>query len=495
MKKIAIFFVFSTLFTFLIIYFMKNTSVNKQTHQINLNALKEYDIRGTIDKDLFIEDAYFIARSVATSVYRKYGAGDKRIVVGFDGRLSSPEMFSALKQGLLDSGIDILSIGMSTSPIVAYTNIELNADASIMITASHNPSGDNGFKIAMRNNEPFFGESIKSLSDIMFHGDFYKFKENGTINEISVQNDYIKRILKDVPNAKPLKIVWDCGNGVSGISVKEIIKELPGEHITLFCDIDGHFPNHEPDPSVMANLKDLQKAIIDNNADFGVAFDGDADRMTAIDGLGRIIANDRLLVLFARDVISRNPGASVIMEVKSSNVAMEEIKKVGGNPIMYKTGHSCIKNKMKEIGALLAGETSGHFYWKEKFYGFDDGVYSALRLLDLLSRSGHTLAQLNDTVPVGFGIEEVKIKTEVGQKEKIMQNLIAILKEENAQMLDIDGVRVMRKHGWWLIRASQTSDALTIKCEGDDEKNKEKMITEIQEYLKKASDNNISIVI
>ncbi len=492
-KKLILLSYLSIFIPILVIYFMTKKELNKNIHKINTNSLKSYDVRGTIGKDLFIEDAYFIGRAVATAIYRKYGTGDKRVVVGFDGRLSSPELFKELKKALLDSGIDVVSIGMCTTPMIAYANIELGVDASIMITASHNPASDNGFKIAMRNNEPFFAEEIQSLGDIMARGDFYQFKENGSIAEIDVKNDYIKRILRDVPSPKSLKVVWDCGNGAGCIIIKDVIKELPGEHIVLFGDIDGNFPNHEADPSVSANLVDLQKSVTQNNADFGIAFDGDADRMTAVDGTGRIIENDRLLVLFARDVISRNPGAKVIMEVKSSNLAMEEIRKVGGNPVMYKTGHSCIKNKMKEIDALLAGETSGHFYWKEKFYGFDDGVYSALRLLDLLSRSDKTLSQLNDTVPFGWTMEEIKIKTEVGQKNKVIENLAKILKDENADVLDIDGLRVNRKQGWWLIRASQTSDALTIKCEGVDETGREKMLAEINKYLIQASDGVMKI--
>lgn len=492
-KSLGFFFLFSFSIAALVFYFMQRTQGDNSDYKINASVLKMYDIRGTVDRDLFIEDAYYIGRGFATSLYRKYGSGDKRVIVGFDGRMSSRAMFDELKRGLIDAGVDVISIGLCTTPMTYYANIELDVDASIMITASHNPAEDNGFKMSMRGNEPFFDESIQTLGEIINRKDFHKFKEHGNFTEISIKDEYVKRIFRDLPSPKPLSIVWDCGNGVAGISLQEVIKRLPGTHVTLFCDVDGRFPNHQADPSVSANLIDLQKAVSEHHADLGVAFDGDADRMTVVDGSGRIIENDRLLVIFARDVLSRNPGASVIMDVKSSTLTMEEIRKAGGTPIMYKTGHSCIKNKMKEIEALVAGEVSGHFYWKEKFYGFDDGVYSALRLLDILSRTNDTMVQLNDSVPFGFTMEEVKVYLTSEQRDVIMGNLAKILKEENADVLDIDGLRVNRKQGWWLIRASQTSSAITIKCEGNTADGREKMVTEINTYLHKASNGEVEL--
>lgn len=470
----------------------KNTTVE---YKINSNILKTYDIRGTFNIELFAEDGYYIGRAITTALYRKYGTGNKRVIVGFDGRESSAQLFEELKKGLIEGGVDVISIGLCSTPMTYYANIELDVDASVMITASHNPAQDNGFKISMRGNDPFFDESIQTLGEIINRKDFFKFKEQGNFSEINIKEEYIKRVLKDFPNIKPLKIVWDCGNGVASVSLLDIIQKLPGKHITLFCDIDGKFPNHQPDPSVSDNLVDLQKSVLENNADLGIAFDGDADRMSVVDSKGRIIENDRLLVIFARDVISRNPGATIIMDIKSSNIAMEEIRKAGGNPVMYKTGHSCIKNKMKEIEALIGGEVSGHFYWKEKFYGFDDGVYSAIRLLDILSRSQATMTQFNDSVPFGFTIEEVKITLPKEENQKIMIKLAQILKEEGADTLDIDGIRVNRKHGWWLIRSSHTTNALTIKCEGDNSEGREKMIQEINHYLKLASDEKVELPI
>jgi len=437
-------------------------------HRFDNVILREYDVRGTVGKNLHPADATALGQAFGTMVLR---AGGSRIVVGYDGRTHSPAFEAALVNGLLSTGIQIDRIGLGPTPMLYFATYHTKADAGIMVTGSHNPPDQNGFKMLMATSlpggGPIYGEKIKALAALAAAGDFVEGQ--GTEKSIDVSEAYIDRMLKDYQGTKGMKVVWDNGNGAAGDILARLVKKLPGEHTILFGDIDGRFPNHHPDPTVPKNLVDLQKAVLEKGADIGIAFDGDADRIGAVDGKGRILAGDQLVAIYAREVLKTMPGATIIADVKASQVLFDSIAKDGGIPVMWKTGHSLIKVKMAETKSPLAGEMSGHIFFADKYYGYDDAIYCGVRLMSLVETFGTTLCALRDTLPEMVNTPELRFEVEESRKFAVVDEVKARLLTEGAKVDDTDGVRVLTADGWWLLRASNTQAVLVARAEAKDE--------------------------
>lgn len=454
-------------------------------HQFDPVILREYDVRGTVDKNLTIDDALALGCAFGTMLVRK---GGKRIVLGRDGRTHSPKLEASLLKGLLSTGISVDRIGLGPTPMLYFAAAHTDADAGIMITGSHNPGDQNGFKMLLSKRfaggGPIYGDAIKALSILASKAD-YETGE-GSTKEIDVSEDYINRILQDFQGTKGLKVVWDNGNSSAGEILDRLLPRLPGEHIVLYGDIDGTFPNHHPDPTVAENLVDLQKAVAEQGADLGVAFDGDADRIGAVDSQGRILAGDQLLALYAREVLQEHKGATIIADVKASQVLFDSIAKDGGTPLMWKTGHSLIKVKMAETKSPLAGEMSGHIFFADKYYGFDDAIYCAVRLLSLVETFGTTLDALRDTLPTMINTPEIRFDVDDLRKFDAVDKIKAYLVTQNAQVDETDGVRVSTEDGWWLLRASNTQASLVARAEAKDEAGLERLKVQLIGALKAA---------
>jgi phosphomannomutase len=448
-------------------------------------VLREYDIRGTVGKSLSALDAKAIGRAFGTRVLRE---GGKKVIVGRDGRLSSPEFEAALVEGLVSTGVHAVRIGLGPTPMLYFAVHHLDGDAGIMVTGSHNPWDQNGFKMLLakklKNGGPVFGDQIKELAAWSASGDL--IEGNGSEESTDVSDAYIARLQKDYDAPRPLKIVWDNGNGAAGDVLKRLLKNLSGDHQILFPKIDGRFPNHHPDPTVPANLRDLQEAVAKSGADFGVAFDGDADRIGAVDGKGRILAGDQLVALYAREVLADLPGSTIIADVKASQVLFDDIAAHGGKPLMWKTGHSLIKKKMAETGSPLAGEMSGHVFFAHKFYGHDDAIYCAIRLISLVSRSGQSLADLRDTLPQVINTPELRFEVEESRKFAIVDEVRERLQKDGAKVDTTDGVRVSTADGWWLLRASNTQAVLVARAEAKDEAGLERLKNQMVAQVQKS---------
>ena len=344
------------------------------THRFDPTSLREYDIRGVVGKTLGTADARAIGRGFATRVRR---AGGTRVAVGYDGRTTSPELEAALLEGLTAGGVDVVRVGMGPTPMLYYAEATLEVDGGIQITGSHNPAEYNGFKMVLQH-RPFFGDDIQDLARLAEAGDWEE--GTGTVDTVDIMDDYVGRLMAGYAGGS-YRIGWDAGNGAAGPVIEKLIKLLPGEHHTLFTDVDGNFPNHHPDPTEEKNLADLKALVADKQLDFGLAFDGDGDRIGAIDGQGRVIWGDQLLSILAVPVLRELPGATIIADVKASQYLFDRVAELGGEPVMWKTGHSLIKTKMRETDAPLAGEMSGHIFFAHDYYGFDDAQYAAVRLI------------------------------------------------------------------------------------------------------------------
>ncbi|MBI1206908.1 MAG: phosphomannomutase [Azospirillum sp.] len=428
-------------------------------HRLDPTILREYDIRGVVGKTLNLADAIAVGRAFGTIVRR--GGGD-RVATGYDGRLSSPELEAALTAGLVSTGLAVERIGLGPTPMLYYAVRERRLDAGLMITGSHNPPEYNGIKM-MLGKGPVYGEQIQELGRIAAQGDFATGVAGS--ESIDLTEAYIARLLRDFDGTRPLKVAWDAGNGAAGEIMRRLTERLPGQHILLFDSIDGRFPNHHPDPTVEANLDDLKRAVAQHGCDLGIGFDGDGDRIGAVDQSGRVVWGDQLLALYAAEVLAQQPGATVIADVKASQVLFDEIARLGGTPLMWKTGHSLLKAKMAETGAPLAGEMSGHIFFADKWYGFDDALYCALRLIALVSRSGSSLGALRDRLPSVVNTPEIRFQVSEARKFAVIDEVKARLRAEDATVTDIDGVRVTTPDGWWLLRASNTQDVLVARCE------------------------------
>src|SRR6516164_717415 len=429
-------------------------------HRFDPTILREYDIRGIVGKTLSNADAQAIGRAYAVMLAE---AGGHRVAVGYDGRLTSPELEAALVDGLRVEGADIVRIGLGPTPMLYYAAATLGVDGGIMVTGSHNPPDHNGFKFVLQG-KPFYGAAIQRLSKVALELGASR-RARGRIAEHAVRADYVARLARDYNGSNPLVVAWDVGNGATGEVVQELTARLPGRHILLNETIDGTFPAHHPDPTIPENLVQLQQVVARERCDLGVAFDGDGDRIGVVDGRGRILWGDQLMVVLARDVLARHPGAPIIADVKASQVLFDEIARMGGRPVMAATGHSLIKAKLAETRAPLAGEMSGHIFFADGYYGFDDAVYVAVRLLGVLSRSPESLAELGDRLPAVVNTPELRFPCDETRKFEVVHEVRERLRKAQAEMTDIDGVRVRTADGWWLLRASNTQAVLVARAE------------------------------
>jgi phosphomannomutase len=451
------------------------------SHPFNPSILREYDIRGEVGKTLFEADALALGRKFGLKLRQ---TGKKTVCVGRDGRLTTPVLAAALIEGLLEVGIDVTDLGIGPTPMTYYGLKTLGVDAAIMVTGSHNPAPDNGFKMALQN-RPFFGKDIQEIASI---DETVISGERGTFCTKDLQETYVQRLLQDYEelNAnqlRPLKVIWDVGNGATGDVLKSLVKGIQADHLLLNETIDGSFPAHHPDPTVPENLTQLIEAVTQNGADVGIAFDGDGDRIGVVDGQGRILWGDLLLLLLARDVVKNNPGATVIADVKSSQALFDEVSALGGNILMARTGHSLIKTKIAETGALLAGEMSGHIFFADKYYGYDDALYSAVRFINILQKSEKPFNQIIDALPHFYNTPEIRIDCSDDRKFHVIDVICQQLTAESATLSTIDGVRVSRSSGWWLLRASNTQAALVARCEASSPEGLQALKDEVASYL------------
>ncbi len=432
-------------------------------HRFDPTILREYDIRGVVGETLGPADARAIGRSFAAVLAE---AGGRRAAVGYDGRLSSPELEAALVGGLAAGGVAVTRIGLGPTPMLYYAVNTLPVDGGLMVTGSHNPPSHNGFKL-MLGRKSFFGADIQRLGKIAAAGHFPEGR--GGVAEHSVFEPYVRRLAADYRGGRTLRVAWDAGNGATGDALKRLTSLLPGEHIRLNDTIDGRFPAHHPDPTEVKNLVQLQQTVTREQCDLGIAFDGDGDRIGVVDGKGRILWGDQLMVMLAREVIAERPGATIIADVKASQVLFDEIRRMGGTPLMWRTGHSLIKSKMAELDAPLAGEMSGHIFFGDRYYGYDDALYAAVRLLSIVARSAESIAQMRDRLPRVVNTPELRFPCPEERKFAVIDEVRDRLKRAGAEMADIDGVRVRTADGWWLLRASNTQDVLVARAEARDE--------------------------
>ncbi len=452
-------------------------------HQFHSTVLREYDIRGIIGETLGPDDARAIGRSFG-SMLRE--AGGKKVAVGYDGRVSSPMLEHALVEGLTSSGCDVVRVGMGPTPMLYYAEASADdVDGGIQITGSHNPANYNGFKMVFQG-RPFFGADIQRLGEVAAAGDW--LDGTGSAESKDILDEYIDRMLQgldgiDAGALAGLKVGWDAGNGAAGPALEKLATRLPGEHHLLYTEVDGNFPNHHPDPTVEANLADLKALVAQKKLDFGVAFDGDGDRIGAIDGEGRVIWGDQLLMIYAEDVLKSHQGATVIADVKASRALFDHVAKCGGEPLMWKTGHSLIKSKMKETGSPLAGEMSGHVFFADTYYGFDDALYAGIRLIAASARLDKSITELRGTMPDMLNTPEMRFQVDESRKFAAIDEVSARLADSPADVNATDGVRVTTEDGWWLLRASNTQDVLVARAESDSEAGLERLLAQIDEQL------------
>jgi phosphomannomutase/phosphoglucomutase len=449
--------------------------------EIKPEIFREYDIRGIVDRDLNPETVELLGRGIGTYFRHKKR---REVAIGRDCRLSSPKFFEALTRGLHSTGCEIVDLGTVPTPLLYFAIYHKKVEAGVMITGSHNPPQYNGFKI-MVGDETLYGKEIQNIFDIIKNNAFIEEKSSlkRAYNVIPEYQDYL---VKNIKLEKRMKVVVDAGNGTAGFVACPIFKRLGCEVIELYCEMDGRFPNHHPDPTLPEALRDLINKVAETKADLGVAYDGDGDRIGVIDDQGNILWGDQLMVFFSRDILSSNPGAQIIFDVKASKVLYEEVEKLGGRPIMWRTGHSLIKKKIKEEKALLAGEMSGHIFFADRYFGFDDAIYSSARLLELLSRSPKKLSQMLSEIPKTFHTPEIRIYASDKVKFKIVEEVKKELAKKHP-IIDIDGVRAIFPQGWGLVRASNTQEVLVLRFEGDTDE----ALKAIEKEVKKAVENAI----
>ena len=453
------------------------------THLFHPTVLREYDIRGIIGETLGPDDARAIGRGFATLLR---AAGGRRVAVGYDGRISSPMLEHALIEGLNASGCDAVRIGMAATPMLYYAEASAeDVDGGIQITGSHNPANYNGFKMVFQG-RPFFGADILTLGRIAAAGEWAD--GTGTVETRAVMDAYIARLLSGLDGIGQdrlagLRIGWDAGNGAAGPALEALAVRLPGEHHLLFTAVDGTFPNHHPDPTVEANLEDLRRLVAEKKLDFGIAFDGDGDRIGAIDGEGRVIWGDQLLMIYAQDLLAKLPGATIIADVKASKALFDTVAAHGGVPLMWKTGHSLIKSKMKETGAPLAGEMSGHVFFADSYYGFDDALYAGVRLIAAAARLGRSVTALRSAMPQMVNTPEMRFQVDESRKFAVIDEVKARLADSPDEVNATDGVRVTTADGWWLLRASNTQDVLVARAESENPAGLERLLAQIDEQL------------
>jgi phosphomannomutase len=449
------------------------------THSFNPTILREYDIRGIVGKTLTKEDAWALGRTFGSLALDE---GARKIAVGRDGRLHSPELEQALVDGLMECGIDVVRIGVASSPMLYYATEVLDVQGGIQVTGSHNPADYNGFKLLL-NGRSVFGAEIQELGRRSAAGAWSE--GNGMAETAGILDPYVERLAQDF-RGKGYRIGWDPGNGAAGPAVEKLVARLPGEHFVIHSTVDGTFPSHHPDPTVEANLADLKALVRDNNLDMGFAFDGDADRIGAIDSNGRALWGDQIMMLLAAPVLQELPGSTIIADVKASQTLFDRIAELGGQPLMWKTGHSLIKAKMKETGAPIAGEMSGHIFFKHRWYGFDDALYAAVRLIEAVSESGRGLSELVDQMPKSVATPEMRFPVEESRKFAVVREVLDRLQVAGADVNAVDGARVNTADGWWLLRASNTQDVLVARAEAKDEAALGRLVDQLDEQLAKS---------
>jgi phosphomannomutase len=453
------------------------------SHQFHTTVLREYDIRGIVGETLGADDARAIGRSFATLLR---AAGGKKVAVGYDGRVSSTMLEAALIEGLNASGCDVVRVGMGPTPMLYYAEASAEElDGGIQITGSHNPANYNGFKMVFQG-RPFFGADIQEIGRVAAAGAWTD--GTGTVETREILEHYIDRLLTGLAGIgndrlSALRVGWDAGNGAAGPALEALAKRLPGEHHLLFTEVDGNFPNHHPDPTVEANLEDLRALVAAKKLDFGIAFDGDGDRIGAIDGQGRVIWGDQLLMIYAEDLLKMVPGATIIADVKASGALFAHVAAHGGKPVMWKTGHSLIKSKMKETGAPLAGEMSGHVFFAHDYYGFDDALYAGIRLIAASARLGRSVTELRSAMPAMINTPELRFQVDESRKFAVIDEVKARLLGSDADVNATDGVRVSTPDGWWLLRASNTQDVLVARAESGSEAGLQRLMAQIDGQL------------
>lgn len=431
--------------------------------ELDKHIFRAYDIRGIVDRELNEHVYYTVGKTIGAVLVEKQ---KNTILLGFDARLSSEALAKALACGLQDSGIDVISIGLVPSPVLYFAFQHLNVDSGVMVTGSHNPKEYNGIKMVVGG---------INLTDIEIEALYFRAKTqnfyhgNGTFKQVNIIDAYIQKIQSQIQLKRPLKVAIDCGNGVAGAFAGKLFKAIGAEVLELYCQVDGRFPNHHPDPSIKDNMLDLIDLVLQQQCDIGLAFDGDADRLGVVTACGQIIWPDRQLILLAQDVLKRNPGATIIYDVKCSSLVKQAVTAAGGSAIMSPTGHSIVKKVMRQTGALLAGEMSGHIFIKEKWSGFDDGLYSAARLLAILADSNKTVSAQFAEIPDRINTPELKIAVAEHQKFHLMTKIIDSWQFDDGQTLLIDGLRWQCDKGWGLVRASNTSPYLVVRFEGESE--------------------------
>jgi len=444
---------------------------------IDRSIFRAYDIRGVVGVGLTEQMVYALGRAIGSMAIQQ---GEKRIAMGRDGRLSGPQLSRALSEGLLASGCDVLDVGVVPTPLLYYATHILDTRSGVMLTGSHNPAEYNGLKIVI-NGKTLAEEGIQELYDRVVNNRFAA--GSGTRYEQNIIELYMTRVTSDIKLARPLKIVVDCGNGVAGAVAPELFRQMGCDVHELFCEVDGNFPNHHPDPSQAENLQDLIRAVRETGADIGLAFDGDGDRLGLVTASGEVIWPDRQLMVFAKEILMRQPGAHIIYDVKCTNHLARVIQEAGGIPVMWKTGHSLVKAKLAETGAALAGEMSGHIFFKDRWYGFDDAVYSAARMLEILaSISGNSDALFAD-IPDSVNTPELKIYVDDHKKFSLMERLVKAANFSRAEVVTIDGLRVNFADGWGLVRPSNTTPCLVLRFEAESQKVLEKIQTLFREFL------------
>ncbi len=449
--------------------------------ELDAGIFREYDIRGIVGEVLNEQVVEEIGKAFGTMISMN---GGKTVSVGMDCRTTSPSLSKALINGINSTGINVLDIGLVTTPIVYFSLFNTDVDGGVMVTASHNPGEYNGLKLCI-GKESLFGEGIQELRAIAEKKEFKK--GSGSTKKIDLLEEYFNYLLNNLDIKSGIKVVIDCGNGTGGLTAPEILKRFGCEVIELYTNLDGTFPNHHPDPTVEKNLQDLIRTVTENNYDIGLALDGDADRIGVVDENGEIIWGDMLVLIYSLDVLKNNTGSTIVGDVKCSSNLFSGIEKAGGKPIMWKTGHSLIKNKIKQENAALAGEMSGHIFFNDKFFGYDDALYAGLRLLEIITKSGKKVSELLSDIPKTYSTPEIRFDCPDDLKFKVTEIVKTKLQNEN-KIIDIDGVRVEYPDGWGLVRASNTQPALVLRFEA----NSEERLNEIKEKIEKTLDESIS---
>ena len=433
-------------------------------HDFNATLLREYDIRGVVGDTLFEADARAIGRAFGTRIIENGGTS---VATGRDGRHSSPAMELALAEGLAFTGLTVHRVGGCATPGLYFAVHHLGTGGGVMVTGSHNPPDYNGFKM-MIGTGPFFGADIQALGALAAAGEFASGA--GKLVDSDIAEAYVARLLEGNRIKRPLSVVWDCGNGAAGPATVALCERLAGEHRILFPEVDGNFPNHHPDPTVIENLETLIQTVADTGADLGIAFDGDGDRIGVVDDKGRVLWGDQLIAILAEDVLAERPGSTIIADVKASQILFDRVRELGGKPEMWRTGHSLIKTRMAETGAPLAGEMSGHIFFKDRYYGFDDALYAAIRLIETLSFRDEPLSAMRDRLPQMVNTPELRFPCSEERKFSAVEDVKAWLEgQDGLEVSKVDGVRVMTPNGWWLLRASNTQDVLVARCESETE--------------------------